>query len=133
MIKLKKVTPMFNKIITTAEFTEELTESGIITNTKKSVDEFQTVIAVGDSVRSIKVGDVVCIDPNRYAVRKYKKDSVKADIEEYANTIIDYEIPLIILDGVKHLMIMDSDVLFIVDDYEKIEPKQIIDNTKVLI
>lgn len=133
MIKLKKVTPMFNKIITTAEFTEELTESGIITNTKKSVDEFQTVIAVGDSVRSIKVGDVVCIDPNRYAVRKYKKDSAKADIEEYANTIIDYEIPLIILDGVKHLMIMDNDVLFIVDDYEKIEPKQIIDNTKVLI
>lgn len=133
MIKLKKVTPMFNKIITTAEFTEELTESGIITNTKKSVDEFQTVIAVGDSVRSIKVGDIVCVDPNRYAVRKYKKDSVKADIEEYANTIIDYEIPLIILDGVKHLMIMDSDVLFIVDDYEKIEPKQIIDNTKVLM
>lgn len=133
MIKLKKVTPMFNKIITTAEFTEELTESSIITNTKKSVDEFQTVIAVGDSVRSIKVGDVVCVDPNRYAVRKYKKDSVKADIEEYANTIIDYEIPLIILDGVKHLMIMDSDVLFIVDDYEKIEPKQIIDNTKVLM
>ena len=133
MIKLKKVTPMFNKIITTAEFTEELSESGIITNTKKSVDEFQTVIAVGDSVRSIKVGDVVCVDPNRYAVRKYKKDSVKADIEEYANTIIDYEIPLIILDGVKHLMIMDSDVLFIVDDYEKIEPKQIIDNTKVLM
>lgn len=133
MIKLKKVTPMFNKIITTAEFTEELSESGIITNTKKSVDEFQTVIAVGDSVRSIKVGDVVCVDPNRYAVRKYKKDSVKADIEEYANTIIDYEIPLIILDGVKHLMIMDSDVLFIVDDYEKIEPTQIIDNTKVLM
>lgn len=133
MIKLKKVTPMFNKIITTAEFTEELTESGIITNTKKSVDEFQTVIAVGDSVRSIKVGDVVCVDPNRYAVRKYKKDSAKADMEEYANTIIDYEIPLIILDGVKHLMIMDSDVLFIVDDYEKIEPKQIIDNTKVLM
>lgn len=133
MIKLKKVTPMFNKIITTAEFTEELTESGIITNTKKSVDEFQTVIAVGDSVRSIKVGDVVCVDPNRYAVRKYKKDSAKADMEEYANTIIDYEIPLIILDGVKHLMIMDSDVLFIVDNYEKIEPKQIIDNTKVLM
>lgn len=133
MIKLKKVIPMFNKIITTAEFTEELTESGIITNTKKSVDEFQTVIAVGDSVRSIKVGDVVCVDPNRYAVRKYKKDSAKADMEEYANTIIDYEIPLIILDGVKHLMIMDSDVLFIVDDYEKIEPKQIIDNTKVLM
>lgn len=133
MIKLKKVTPMFNKIITTAEFTEELSESGIITNTKKSVDEFQTVIAVGDSVRSIKVGDVVCVDPNRYAVRKYKKDSAKADMEEYANTIIDYEIPLIILDGVKHLMIMDSDVLFIVDDYEKIEPKQIIDNTKVLM
>lgn len=133
MIKLKKVTPMFNKIITTAEFTEELTESGIITNTKKSVDEFQTVIAVGDSVRSIKVGDVVCVDPNRYAVRKYKKDSAKADMEEYANAIIDYEIPLIILDGVKHLMIMDSDVLFIVDDYEKIEPKQIIDNTKVLM
>ena len=133
MIKLKKVTPMFNKIITTAEFTEELTESGIITNTKKSVDEFQTVIAVGDNVRSIKVGDVVCVDPNRYAVRKYKKDSAKADMEEYANTIIDYEIPLIILDGVKHLMIMDSDVLFIVDDYEKIEPKQIIDNTKVLV
>ena len=133
MIKLKKVTPMFNKIITTAEFTEELSEHGIITNTKKSVDEFQTVIAVGDNVRSIKVGDVVCIDPNRYAVRKYKKDSAKADMEEYANTIIDYEIPLVILDGVKHLMIMDSDVLFIVDDYEKIEPKQIIDNTKVLM
>lgn len=125
-LKLKKIKPMFNRVVTTANCTDEMNEVGIITKVNKAVDEFQTVVAVGDTVRTIKVGDVVCINPDRYAVRKYKKDSVKADMEEYNNEIVDYQIPGIILDGVKHLVLIDSDVSFIVEESEEIKPQQIL-------
>lgn len=124
-IRLISVKPMFNKIITTANLMQA-NSSGIIEVTKLPVDEIQTVVAIGSSVRDIKVGDKVCIDPSRYAVRKYSKNSAKSEMEEYSNGIIDYEIPGVILDGVKHLMLMDSDVTFIVDKYEEEKPKTLI-------
>ena len=130
-VKLISVTPMFNKIITTANSMESTT--GIIEVTKLPVDEIQTVVAVGSNVRDIKVGDLVCIDPSRYAVRKYAKNSAKSEIEEYANSVIDYQIPGVILDGIKHLMIMDSDVTFIIDKYVKEEEKTLINLESKLI
>ena len=83
------------------------------------VKDIQTVVAVGDNVRGIKVGDVVCINPKRYEVMKHKpgslQDGVIAD-----NTRISYNWPTITLNGVDHLLIEDRDIAFVVEDYEEV-------------
>lgn len=134
-MNIKKITPMFNKLVTTANRVKQNTNEIIIDITKinQVIDDFQTVVSVGSSVRDIKVGDLVCINPDRYAVKKYQQKSASAEVEGYENTIIGYDIPRIALDDVEHLMITDSDVIYIVDEYEKIKKSTIIDTSKKLI
>lgn len=126
---------MFNKLVTTANKVKQNTNEIIIDITKinQVIDDFQTVVSIGSSVRDIKVGDLVCINPDRYAVKKYQQKSASAEVEGYENTIIGYDIPRIALDDVEHLMITDSDVIYIVDEYEKIKKSTIIDTSKKLI
>ena len=71
-MNIKKIKPLFTSVVTTMDkYTEAqlLAGSNIIdpSKTKQGVKEYQTVIAVGDSVRSIKEGDIVCINPSNYA------------------------------------------------------------------
>lgn len=134
-MNIKKITPMFNKLVTTANRVKQNTNEIIIDITKinQVIDDFQTVVSIGSSVRDIKVGDLVCINPDRYAVRKYQEKSTSAEVQGYENTIIGYDIPRITLDDVEHLMITDSDVIYIVDEYEKIKKSTIIDTSKKLI
>lgn len=134
-MNIKKITPMFNKLVTTANRVKQNTNEIIIDITKinQVIDDFQTVVSIGSSVRDIKVGDLVCINPDRYAVKKYQQKSASAEVEGYENTIIGYDIPRITLDDVEHLMITDSDVIYIVDEYEKIKKSTIIDTSKKLI
>lgn len=126
---------MFNKLVTTANRVKQNTNEIIIDISKinQVIDDFQTVVSIGSSVRDIKVGDLVCINPDRYAVKKYQQKSASAEVEGYENTIIGYDIPRITLDDVEHLMITDSDVIYIVDEYEKIKKSTIIDTSKKLI
>lgn len=126
---------MFNKLVTTANRVKQNTNEIIIDISKinQVIDDFQTVVSIGSSVRDIKVGDLVCINPDRYAVKKYQQKSASAEVEGYENTIIGYDIPRIALDDVEHLMITDSDVIYIVDEYEKIKKSTIIDTSKKLI
>ena len=60
---------MFNKLVTTANRVKQNTNEIIIDITKinQVIDDFQTVVSIGSSVRDIKVGDLVCINPDRYA------------------------------------------------------------------
>ena len=70
MIKLKKITPLFNFVLTTADNVTDYEEtSGIITNATKinARSDLQKVIAVGPMVKGISIGDTVCINPKRYA------------------------------------------------------------------
>ena len=64
MIKVKKITPMFNRIVTTANRVEmDQKVNGIIIPEKLrgGYDEYQTVIAVGSMVDNLNQGDLVCI------------------------------------------------------------------------
>ena len=76
---------MFTALITTMDLYEVdgVTKGGLIDSTKQkgTVKEYQKVVAVGDSVRGIKVGDLVCIDATRFAVRKHKANTIKTAIE----------------------------------------------------
>lgn len=128
MIKVKKIKPMFTALITTMNLYESdaVTNGGIIDYTKQkgTVKEYQKVVAVGDSVRGIKVGDLVCIDATRFAVKKNPDNSLKNDIEG-GNPILEYRFDIVEMDGKNYMLLQDRDIQFIIEDYEEIEdPKQ---------
>ena len=121
MLKIKSIKPMHTKIVTTAErYGENATANGIILKTVGSVKEYQKVIAVGDTVKCIKPGDLVCIDPTRFAVKKHSDNSIKTDIEG-GNPILEYRFDIVEMDGKKCLLLQDRDIQFIIEDYEVIE------------
>ena len=75
MLKVKKIKPMFTALITTMDkYEKDIKIGGLIDTTRQQggLKEYQKVLAVGSSVRDIKVGDVVCVNPARFAVRKHQ-------------------------------------------------------------
>ena len=135
-IKIKKITPMFNSIVTTMEVYEGevTTESGLIDGQKTSggLKEYQRVVSVGSMVKGLKEGDFVCINPARYAVKKHKEGSMKDGVIS-DNPVLTYNFNVINLDGVNHLLLSDSDVSFVIEEYEIEQPKEVMliqsDNT----
>lgn len=128
MIRVKKLRPLFTALLTTMDLYDEDTvrAGGIIDPTKQkgTVKEYQKVVAVGDSVRGIKVGDLVCIDATRFAVRKHKDNSIKTDIEG-GNPVLEYRFDIVEMDGKNYMLLQDRDIQFIIDEYEEIEePKK---------
>lgn len=123
MKKLIKVRPMFNRIVTTMDsYENDQKVGGVIDSrrTKGSLKEYQTVVAVGNTVRDINVGDVVAINPTRYAVKKNDEKSIRNDIEG-GNPILGYSFKTIILDGKEHLVLYDQDIDFVVEESIDVE------------
>ena len=121
-MKIKSIKPLFTRIVTTMDmYVEEQLKnpSGIIdvSKLKKGIKEYQTVIEVGTTVRNLKKGDVVCINPDRYAVRKFNENSIKADLME--NEVTKYNFNVIEMDDKQYLLLDEADVEFIVTDYEE--------------
>lgn len=123
MLKVKKIKPMFTSLITTMNKYESdvLLAGGLIDTTRRegSLKEYQTVLAVGDSVRNIKVGDLVWINPTRFAVKKHKEGSLKDGIIT-DNPVISYNFDVVEMDGKQCLLLQDRDIEFIIEDYEEI-------------
>ena len=110
---------MANYLVTTKdEYTDEdIKKGGLIIKTKGTLKEYQKVVAAGPLVRGIQVGDVVCINPKRYAKYKHNPGSLKDGIIT-DNPVISYNFNVIELDHVPHLLITDQDVDFVIEDYE---------------
>lgn len=123
-IVVKEVKPMFNSIFTTADmYTEQTTlENGLIDTSKlkQGLKEYQKVVAVGNAVRDINVGDVVCINPSAYAVRKYDPNSIKAGMKDTYNSVTTYMFKFVNVGNEKYLHISDRDVDFIVTEYDEV-------------
>ena len=121
MLKLKKITPVFNHILTTKHtYDKDVMDNGMIVKTAGTVKEYQRVIAVGSTVKVCKPGDVIMINPTRYAVMKHQDGSLKDGVVS-DNPIVAYNIPVINLDGKDHLLIYDTDIQFIMDKFEEVE------------
>ena len=123
MKKLNKIKPMFNRIVTTMDTYEHDQYINGLIDTRKakgSLKEYQTVIAVGTTVRDIKEGDVVCIDPTRYMVTKHREKSLQSNIMGDDMTI-GYKFNTIKLGDEECLMLFDQDISFIVEDSEDVE------------
>lgn len=122
MLKINKVKPMFTSIVTTMEvYDQDIVSKGLIDGNKRQgmLKEYQTVLAVGSSVRDIKEGDLVCINPSRFAVRKHEagslKDNVIAD-----NPVVTYNFDVIEIGGKQCLLLQDRDINFIIEEYEEV-------------
>lgn len=114
---------MFTSLITTMDKYEHdvITNGGLIDTTKQqgSIKEYQTVLAVGSSVRDIKVGDIVCINPTRFGVKKHQEGSLKDGVVT-DNPIITYNFDVVEMDGKQCLLLQDRDIDFIIEEWEEV-------------
>lgn len=120
MFNIKAIRPMFTNIVTTCDTYTDDQFAGSLVNVKKrsgSVKEYQKVIAVGTDSRGIQVGDLVMINPQRYAIMKHEKGSLNDGVIS-DNPVVDYKIPTVELNGVKHLLLDIRDIDFVITDYE---------------
>lgn len=125
---LKKVKPMFNGVITTMyTYREECKIPGSnlldVSKTKGTVKEYQKVLAVGDMVHSVKVGDIVAINPIRYGRKKHQDGSLKDGVIS-DNPIVEYRFNTIVINDQECLYLQDNDISFIVEEFvdSKIKP-----------
>lgn len=123
MLKIKSIKPLFTSLITTMDKYDhdKTTEGGLIDGSKQqgSLKEYQKVIAVGDSVRNISVGDLVCVNPARFAVKKHKEGSLKDGVIT-DNPVVTYNFDVVEMNGIQYLLLQDRDIEFIIDDYEEV-------------
>ena len=124
-MNIKKIKPLFTAVVVTAKvYPADYKEGSILSPKAGKLMEYQEVIAVGDSCRGIEVGNLVCIDLLSYADWKYKKNSIKSDMEELTNEIIGYHVPQITIDGKKCLYLDIRDIKYIVEEYDNKENEE---------
>lgn len=93
MLKITKIKPMFTDLIITADrFDRDIIEGGIVVANKGDLKSYQTVIAVGDAIRNIAVGDKVMVNFEVFAEHKIPVNSVKKDMD-VNDPIVRYNIP----------------------------------------
>lgn len=122
MLRINKVKPMFTSIVTTMEvYDQDIISNGLIDGNKRQgmLKEYQTVLAVGSSVRDIKEGDLVCINPSRFAVRKHEAGSLKNNVIT-DNPVVTYNFDVIEIGGRQCLLLQDRDINFIIEEYEEV-------------
>lgn len=140
MIVLKKIKPMFTSVITTMDMykADIVDANGLIDVTKSagSLKEYQTVIAIGSSVREMKIGDLVCINPANYGVKKHQEGGMRDGIIT-DNPVIKYNFKTIDIDGKEFLYLQDRDIEYIIEEYEEVEdplpPKIIQPKSKLIL
>ena len=128
---------MANYLVTTKEvYKENKVINGVVTPTMGNLKEYQKVVAVGPVVRGINVGDLVSVNPRRYAVMKYKEGSLKDGVIS-ENPVKHYNFNVIELDHVQHLLLTDQDIDFVIEEYEEEKdeatPKVIVPKTNIIV
>lgn len=133
-MKINKIKPLFNRILVTADkYEDDIIENGIIRTTKGTLKEYQKVLAVGSTVRDIKEGDLILINPIRYAVKKHREGSLKDGVIT-DNPVVSYNFNLVEVGDKVNILLYDSDIDYIIEAYEEDKPSMIIKpKTKKLI
>lgn len=123
MLRIKSIKPLYTALVTTADrFTEDYTEGGIVMAAAGNYKPWQTVVAVGTSIRDIKVGDKVMLNLENYVVRKYDKNSLQNDLDN--NKKIRYQFNFVKMDDAdgnsqEYFLFNDRDVLYTFEGEEK--------------
>lgn len=123
MLKIKSIKPMFDSLITTMnKYEEDSFENGVIVKQAGSLKEYQKVIAVGPAVRNIEVGDMVMINPTRYAKMKHNEGSLKNGVIT-DNPVIGYEFKTVTINDEECLYLQSTDIMYSFEG-EEIEDKK---------
>ena len=123
-IKINEIKPLFTTIITTLDiYEEDLIENGILKAPQGSLRMYQKVLAVGSSVRDVKVGDIVLLNFKDYIVRKFKENSIKEDMSAQEDEYV-YDIPRILIGGKICGKFQDRDGEGGVTEFEEFETEQ---------
>ena len=137
MLKIKTIKPMFDSLVTTMnKYEEDGYENGVIVKQAGVLKEYQKVIAVGPAVRNIEVGDMVMINPIRYAKMKHKEGSLKNGVIT-DNPIIGYEFRTVTINDEECLYLQSQDIMYSFEG-EEVEDKKdnkvslIMPNNKIL-
>ena len=123
MLHITSIKPLFNHVLITADkFDKDMISNGVIIASKGDLKLWQTVVAVGPTVRGIEVGDKVMIIPDHFAVKKYNKNSVQNDLDN--NPVLTYNFPFETIDDEngepqEYLYISDNDIRYVFDGEEK--------------
>ena len=121
MLKVKDIRPVFTRLITTADRYEETQMTNGLIDVNKlegRYKEYQKVVRVGSSVREVKEGDIVLIDPSRYMKRKFSDNSLRDDFVE--NPIVEISIPTVTMGDEDYFMIDERDIAYVIADSEEV-------------
>ena len=140
MLNIKKIKPLNSYVVLTAnkyEKSQTIGGSSILDTHKMegALKEYQTVVAVGNLVRNIKEGDIVSINPKRYAVMKHQEGSLKDGVIT-DNPVIRYNFPTIMLDHEEYLLLQDNDINYVILESEEEpdeEPVLIVPNNDIIV
>ena len=123
MLKIKTIKPMFDSLVTTMnKYEEDDYENGVIVKQAGVLKEYQKVIAVGPAVRNIEVGDMVMINPIRYAKMKHKEGSLKKGVIT-DNPVIGYEFKTVTINDEECLYLQSQDIMYSFEG-EEVEDKK---------
>lgn len=123
MLHIKKIRPLYTSIVTTGDkFEKDMIDGNIIVARKGDLKLWQKVIAVGSTVRDVKVGDMVMINAEHFAVKRYNKNSLQNDIDN--NPVLDYKFNWVTIDNAlgepqECLLINDRDVEYVFEGEER--------------
>lgn len=93
MLKITKIKPMFTDLVITADrFDKDIVDKGIVMANKGDLKSYQTVIAIGNAVREINVGDKVMVNFETFAEHRIPVGSVKKDMD-VDDPVVRYNIP----------------------------------------
>lgn len=126
MLRIKKIKPTYTTVITTAtKFDKDDKQNGVITAKKGDLKLYQRVVAVGSMIKEFKVGDLVMINAENYAKKKYSATSIQNDMDN--NPVIKYEFNWVTMENEKgeledYLMLNDRDILYSFEGEEVDEP-----------
>ena len=124
-MNIKKIKPLFTAVVVTSNvYHRDYKEHNIISPKANKLKEYQKVVAVGDSCREVKEGDLVCIDLSSYAKWKYKKNSIKSDMDELHNEIVGYNVPQVRIDNQDCMYLDIRDIKYIVKEYDDKENEE---------
>lgn len=112
-------------ITTATKFDKDDKQNGVITAKKGDLKLYQRVVAVGSMVREFKVGDLVMINAENYAKKKYSATSIQNDMDN--NPTLKYEFNWVTMENENgeledYLMLNDRDILYSFEGEEVDEP-----------
>lgn len=129
MFKVKKAIPTQNHVLTTAErYNMNQSKDGLIEAGKAigEMKEYQRIVALGPTAYpNLKVGDIVVINPERYAKPVHKNDPNSIKAQDHVEIVINW--PMLDINGESFLYLYDTDIELIVEGEEVEDKPEIIE------